>query len=308
MVVRTVLTFSVWVSMIGLALAGPYSDLDQQLKHAPNTEAKLHLLESSPLVKSDPRLLELLKGVDESGDAAADNAPHGPDSVAEVIELRSLAEQTTGPSQAKSLATEIKQSPIYSDPGEREETNWLGRAFARLKKWHLPRSKPNARGMNLGFLGDWIIYAAWFVLGVAVLLFLLFVIKKVDLSSLRLPTKKGQLVEEDEADRTLDEWLVLADQLEKEGRYREAVRSLYLACLMKFDESRVARFDRGQTNWEHLARIEASPRLPDGLNFREPTKAFDRIWYGYQVNGSDDVQRFRTWYQDIVDATRLVAG
>jgi hypothetical protein len=72
-----------------------------------------------------------------------------------------------------------------------------------------------------------------------------------------------------------------------------------LACLLRFDEHGVARFDRGQTNWEHLARVEASPKRPPSLDFRRATQAFDRIWYGFQCLGAPDVADFRGWYEDV---------
>ncbi len=90
--------------------------------------------------------------------------------------------------------------------------------------------------------------------------------------------------------------------MESEGRYREAVRALYLACLLRFDEALVARFDRAQTNWEHLHRIEGSVRKPQGLDFRTPTSLFDRVWYGYQGKGRDEVNQFRQWYMGITES------
>ncbi|HWA84414.1 MAG TPA: DUF4129 domain-containing protein, partial [Fimbriimonadaceae bacterium] len=113
---------------------------------------------------------------------------------------------------------------------------------------------------------------------------------------------------DDEPERTLDEWLELSSSYERDGKYREAVRALYLACLLKFDERNVARFLRSQTNWEHLARIETSPKKPAGLDFRTPTQAFDRIWYGYKVRGPIDVAEFRAWYGDVTRALQGAAA
>jgi hypothetical protein len=126
--------------------------------------------------------------------------------------------------------------------------------------------------------------------------------------SKRLERRAKALLDEDEPERSLDEWLEMADKLEREGKYREAVRSLYLACLLKIDEARIARFERSQTNWEHLARIEASPRRPAELEFREATMAFDHIWYGMRVDGSTDVMRFRNWYRQVTEAVKPKAA
>jgi len=110
------------------------------------------------------------------------------------------------------------------------------------------------------------------------------------------------MLEQDEPERTLDEWLDMANKLTADGKYREAVRCLYLACLLRFDEHLVARFDRGQTNWEHLARIRASSRMPIGLDFESPTKRFDTIWYGHRTRGLSDVDQFKDWYGRITEA------
>jgi hypothetical protein len=305
MVVRTVLTFSLLVALTCMALAGPYGDLDRQLKSAKSPAARERILQSSPLIKQDSRMSALLNPKDADNDADSDS---GPDAASQVVELRALAESAPPHSNLRSLATDIKRSPIYSDPGERESTNWLGRALDRLRnwRWQLPKSKGS--DFNSGLFGEWIIYFAWIALASAVVIFLIYGLRRVDFAKLLKRKAKSTILDDEEPDRTLDEWLILADQLEREGRYREAVRSLYLACLLKIDESRIARFDRGQTNWEHLARIEASPRRPENLDFRKPTQAFDRIWYGYQVDGASDVDRFRGWYREIVDATRLAAA
>jgi hypothetical protein len=82
------------------------------------------------------------------------------------------------------------------------------------------------------------------------------------------------------------------------------VRCLYLACLLRLDDAGVARFDRSETNWEHLYRIERSPSKPTGLGFRAPTIAFDRVWYGHNVRGLSDVHEFRMWYVGVQEALK----
>ena len=109
----------------------------------------------------------------------------------------------------------------------------------------------------------------------------------------RLPgfRRKAVLVEEEEAPRSADAWLDEANALIAQGRFREAVRGLYVAGLMRFDEAGVARFDRHQTNWEHLRRIEASPKRPPGTDVRAATGRFDRVWYGHLDATAEDARR-----------------
>jgi hypothetical protein len=168
------------------------------------------------------------------------------------------------------------------------------------------------RGPTTGFqlpqtsIPGWIVPAMWFLIGGIILTFGYFVFRHFTWK--RALTRKAKAVlEEDEPERTLDEWLTLEDEHVAAGRYREAVRAMYLSCLLKFDEAGVARFIRGETNWEHLARISASAKKPESVDFRPPTQSFDRVWYGFHVKGIEDVEVFRSWYGQITEALRNVA-
>ena len=200
---------------------------------------------------------------------------------------------------------------MYRDPGVREQSNWLSGAAERLNNIHpdcdcnQPASNVNAP--NVPSVGPWLIPAFYVILGLGLVAFLVFALNKFAWSK-RLERRAKALLDEDEPERTVDEWLEMADRLERDGKYREAVRCLYLASLLKIDEARIARFERSETNWEHLARIESSSTRPAGLQFREPTKAFDQIWYGMRVNGSEDVMRFRAWYRHVLDSVRQKAA
>ena len=116
------------------------------------------------------------------------------------------------------------------------------------------------------------------------------------------------MLSEEEPELSRDEYLEEADRLNSEGRHREAVRYLYLACLLLFDESGVARFVRGETNWEHLRRIEASEKRPGDLDFQPATRKFDVVWYGMRVEGPSDVQAMRDWYVLIAERLRRSAA
>jgi hypothetical protein len=208
--------------------------------------------------------------------------------------------------EASSQAKEIKASPLYQDPGVKEQSNWLDGALKRLADL-IPKQRPRSNISMPATSGvGWFIPVMWALLAAAVLIFGYFAIRHF--SWKRALTRKAKtMLEDDEPERTLDEWLALADQHLAEGRYREAVRAMYLSCLLKFDEAGVARFVRGETNWEHLARITASSKKPADIDFRPPTQSFDRIWYGYHVKGREDVEQFRAWYQQIVESLRKVS-
>ena len=62
--------------------------------------------------------------------------------------------------------------------------------------------------------------------------------------------------------------------------YRLATRMLYLASLLKLDESGALRYDRTQTNREYVRQVAAQPPLADAL--RVVVEVFDDVWYGFR--------------------------
>lgn len=203
---------------------------------------------------------------------------------------------------ASSQARAIKQNPLFSDAGAEDQANWIQRAFERLR--NLRFRQPGTPEINtptlptVTNLDRWLIGIMWGLLALLVLGLLWFAFRHFHWKR-TLRRKAMALLEEDEPERTVDQWLVEADRLTADGRYREAVRCLYIACLLRFDEQGVARFDRGETNWEHLRRIQASPTRPADLDFVEPTRHFDTVWYGGKVRGVEDIDRMRSVYEAV---------
>jgi len=227
------------------------------------------------------------------------------DHLVTMLKLKALPEQKTLSVDADAIAKSEKSAVLYRDAGVDEGKNWLGMALDRLRNIRLNLDPPQINAPKAPTFGPWLTYLLWTILVCAVGAFAYFGIRHIDWKR-TLNRRSKVIMEEDEPERSLDEWLTSADLLAAEGKYREAVRALYLACLLRFDEGRVARFDRRQTNWEHLARVEKSPRLPENLDFRTPTKAFDNIWYGFRTDGMPDVLKFRDWYHSITKAVMEV--
>jgi len=283
------------VCLGSLAIAGPYTNLDKRLKEAKSDAEALSILQSNSTVGSNDELGNRIE-------TATTNKVGRPQVIKELRKEISMAasfENASTSPGATDSARKIKRSPLYSDQGVSRKQNWLGQALERLKNINIDqKQRENQRGPDLGALGQVLYYFIWAILIGAVLFLLYYLLRFLDWRN-ALTRKAKAVLEEDEPARTLDEWLEYADKLVAEGKFREAVRALYLACLLKFDDSGIARFERGQTNWEHLRRIEASPNLPTGLDFREPTKRFDQVWYGFQVRGMSDVEEFRSIYEVI---------
>jgi hypothetical protein len=282
--------------VVAACWASTYRDLARALESA-NTPGQVERISNqfSDLLDSDEDLAET---VDLLGDGAT------VEEVKRMVALR-VAGESPPEKNASAKAKAIKANPLYRDPGIQEQSNWLSGALKRIADL-IPRPQPpsNVSVPNAGILG-WFVPMVWVILAALVLVLGYFLLKHVSWKR-ALKRKAKAVLEEDEPERTLDEWLALADNHTAEGRFREAVRAMYLSCLLKFDEAGVARFIRGETNWEHLARISSSIKKPESIDFRPPTQAFDRIWYGYHVKGREDVEQFRAWYQEIVEALRSV--
>ena len=292
-IVRVVLICSLLVAALTGASAGPYSDLDAKLKQAKTPAEKTQVLQGADF-PDDSQMASLIDRVSYDPGALKD--------ATEYVDLKAMAESAKTPADQSKQIAKIKSEAVYHEDPQKHSANWLSGAIKRLPNL-FPQREPGhlSSGPDLGdwgAFGIFLIRLVWFLLGAAVLAFIIYAIRFAYLGKMKKRRARA-ILEEDEPERTLDEWLAMANDLESQGKYREAVRALYLSCLLKFDERNIARFIRSQTNWEHLARIDASPRRPADLDFRSPTQAFDRIWYGYKVRGPQDVEDFRVWYRTI---------
>ena len=213
---------------------------------------------------------------------------------------RQLSGTTTTAETANASGTvkSIKSNPLFRDSGDAQDSNWIQTVFKRLGSLRMPKMRAPEGNLPGFSLPAFITPLMWTLLAGLVAFFGYQVAKHVQLKQ-RIKRKSAGLLEENEPVRSQSEWLALANQHEAAGEFREAVRCLYIAMLLTFDEFRVARFDRRQTNWEHLTRIEASPIYSAEVGFRHLTQRFDRIWYGHQTRGADDVTEFRAAFADI---------
>jgi Domain of unknown function (DUF4129) len=95
-----------------------------------------------------------------------------------------------------------------------------------------------------------------------------------------------------ETRRTEDEWRRLAETLERERRWREAVRARYGELLAGLVALAVVADVAGRTSGEY--RDELSGSVPAGAEaFGEATSLFEGAWYGGDPSAADDVERFR---------------
>lgn len=296
-------------SFLALALtllAQPYSRLNDQLRSETDPQRIKQILSQAKPLEDDAEFRSAIRSILDS------KSPKRPEieRLKGMLAVRAKAEGS--PAKGKlddpqKAAEGIRSSPLYHDAGAQQSSNWIGKAYKRfqdlLDRMNAPKS-PSAQLPNVSPVGSWAVSAIWVVLGAALLFFVYLIFRNVRWRS-RKAKKVGGLLDDDEPDRTADEWLQTAHELEFQGRYREAVRCLYLASLARLDEGGVARFLRYQTNWEHYHRIQASPKRPPAIDLLPTTKAFDRIWYGFERCGPEDVAQFRSAYQQVCDELRL---
>lgn len=213
------------------------------------------------------------------------------------IRLRTRLVGAVNPDTARTQALAIVSDPRYEKPQAERKENWIVEGISNLFDWlgKLRQSSSPREGPSGSSVVTISTVIGWIALIVAATLFVLFSVKTF--GGIKRARRATAIVEEDEPDRTRDEWLELGRRLMAEGRHREAVRCFYVACLLVYDEAGIAAFKRGQTNWEHLRRIESAPQKLSGFDFRSPTMQFDRVWYGMDVRGQDDSEAFLSTYQ-----------
>ncbi|HEY7310713.1 MAG TPA: DUF4129 domain-containing protein [Gemmataceae bacterium] len=105
---------------------------------------------------------------------------------------------------------------------------------------------------------------------------------------------KEALPPENEAKQVLEEspselWRQ-ADKLAGDGRFREAVRILYLAVLALLHRQQFIRFEATRTNGEYVRQVHLSEIAPPELHepFHELTDLFEAKWYGERACESAD--------------------
>lgn len=222
--------------------------------------------------------------------------------------LRALALRDGPNGNAGEEAKAITNSPLYRKLDERKSSNWMTRGFEKLGDWLSKRTRTDTTPARRtqGSAGDalgWVTPLMWILLGGAVVAGLYWLLARVSFANFRRAKKMG-ILDEGEPERTADEWLLRSLELEAAHQFRNAVRALYIACLVRFDDYGVVRFVRSETNWEHLSRLKKSGACPSHLDFESPTKKFDLIWYGDKEVTSEDVAEFRSFYEQLLAALR----
>lgn len=279
--------------------AGYWGDLATRAEGAASTNECVSIIQKSIEDYEGSHLGDALRELQAEKGAAVESRKK----VIAILRLMDSAESFSakaepGKKSPSALATSILNRPEFKPKQETKYSNWLSEVFQGLTDWlqslfKAPEPERNSGSFNMPNLPDWlggllqvfrILLVLITVLALAAAIF--FAVKFARAHS-------RTLLDDVEEVRTRSEYLDLAEQLVQSGDLRQAIRALYVASLLRLDELKIARFDRSDTNWEHLARFESSTRRPQGLDFRAVTKNFDRFWYGRAIVRIEDVGAFR---------------
>jgi hypothetical protein len=210
----------------------------------------------------------------------------------------------------QSRAERILQNPLYRESlNTAEGESWLNEAlnnfFERLGELlgNMFNRPQEQRGSPI--VASQGVTQVMIVILLAVLAaFVIYLISQIKLKRKPGSEATDNLMSEEEARRSADQWLTEADKLAAQGEFRAAVRCLYLACLIRMDESNTLRFERHQTNWEHLYRFRDLTQKPGNFQLEPLTQKFDNAWYGFIPQTQSDVDWFKSEYQALLAGLR----
>lgn len=188
--------------------------------------------------------------------------------------------------EVREEVVQILERPEFREFEDDDSSNFLDE-LRRMLNRQLDDADPDVNTAPVGIAGAglpgaqvFLIIAGVFLLVVLVALFLGLVKEKESVQEVALATAVADLREQAPT-VFLDE----ASQLAAQGRYREALRSLYLATLVALDRQRLISFDPHLTNWQYMRQM---PRSEVRDLFGRFTRAFDFKWYGQEPTLEED--------------------
>lgn len=292
--------FATTFSLLCLGLVTAFGSPIDDFRAAKSKEEQVAILRREGLTTEADRLQNSDNPVDQSDAEIAlmSHSGNWPSDVSQEVKA------------AKDQGEFVPGKELSDDSWAQDAMRRMGRLIPKSKderlETRIERDGPSMTTYGGPDIGGFVVYLIYIALAAALGYVIFLLGKQMSLSRKRVSTMDG-LIDEEEAMRPLDEWLQMADQYEREGKIREAIRCLYVACLMQCDARGIAEFRRMETNWEHLRRIQSSGKLNSSIDIYGATSIFDRAWYGYLTKGREDVDMVRQTYVAIRDGGVLVA-
>ena len=158
----------------------------------------------------------------------------------------------------------------------------------RILRWLLDRQpEPTVQArapIGIPLPGAWFFLLVGLVLVLGVVGYLL-ATRQRDVADARAAGAGAAADGADPRERPPAAFLDDAAQLADEGRFREALRALYLATLVALDRRRLISFDPTLTNWQYMRQM---PKSDTRQLFSQFTRLFDYKWYGEEPTTHDD--------------------
>lgn len=204
---------------------------------------------------------------------------------------------------ARRRAHEILSRDIFRDVEARRHdglTDLIERMLSWLFDHELPEvDGPSVPAPQLPLPGPIFFVVVGVLFAVAVALFL-YLSRTKNEDATALSVVKVEVIP-DPRERSPDAWIGDASALAAQGRFREALRALYLATLVSLDRSAWIRFEPSLTNWQYLRQMRAGSVRND---FRAFTSTFDVKVYGGETVGAADYAACRELAERIVQVSQ----
>jgi hypothetical protein len=216
---------------------------------------------------------------------------------------------------------EAKSKPD-ADEGPSAFSVWWNKLWDRFFKWlrdwlgrHPSEPEQPKSNFNFGF-GDLGLANIVVVVVIAALVaFLVYVLirffkrdEEAELDSEQSGIKEENLVVDPMSAlaRAPESWAGLADTLAAEGKFREAIRHLYLALLSRLHRDGAIDYDLAKSNWDYFRDFKGDRALLSP--FRELTRRFDFAWYGNLEVSPESWRKFRSICEPMLAKTETERG
>ena len=97
----------------------------------------------------------------------------------------------------------------------------------------------------------------------------------------------------------VEELLAEAQRKANQGKYRQALRDMYLSLLLEMDRLTLIRYKKTKTNRDYLLEIRQTDASKEAY-FKAMITLFEYKWYGLENCNSEDYQRGKELYGVIV--------
>ena len=170
--------------------------------------------------------------------------------------------------------------------------SWVVDLIRKLTRT-LPALDPGGGGITINIPVDLVATIA----GILIILFVFWFVGREFMGGLLLEAGAGPSTRDGGEPLTAARALQQAQNLSTAGDYRNAVRYLYLASLLRLDERGLLRYDRSRTNREYLRSVDETPELAS--NLKDVIDVFDEVWYGYQPLDKSSYEHFADRVSDL---------